>query len=292
MKVLKVLEEAGKIAGSISFTQQGKASKVVDKRSPDDFATQADLDAGEAMAKIFADKLPQFPIAAEENRTGGPKRKFLAALQNTLHGGTYIVVDDLDATFEFDNSVMIAGNRYGGANYGHIAGTVEDGTLTRSMMYLPRQDLMITAKKGEGCYVNGTRHRLTDTKNIEISMIYLVRHKDIPSSFDQLLNLIVYTQHPGGYVCYNSNIAAISGVVLGTLAACVIAGKLWDTPGLLAVEEAGGFIASADGQPFNTCRIPQVVIAASSEEIGQDILNLTSAYDFAENFWDNPKFQS
>lgn len=293
MEILHAFAMAARAAGEISLRQQGKSPIAVSKGEAHDFATQVDLDAGAVIEQELRERLPNLPIVSEENRAGLPEDQFRAQRLVVLHKGTYLVVDDLDATFVYKSSVVIEGQATGGENYGHIIGLIRDGAVTHCLMYLPRLAVTITAEKGRGCFVNNLPHHLPAGKKAANSLFYLIRHQDIPGSFDELISHIVYGLRPGGCVCLNSNIGGISRVVLGEYGAFVGAGKIWDYPGLLAVQEAGGLIASTDGQPLNWSRIPQVVVAAASAEIGEAILTITMQYPgYQNNFWENPKFQS
>ncbi|MBI4021915.1 MAG: hypothetical protein HY372_01015 [Candidatus Andersenbacteria bacterium] len=293
MQILNLLRAAAHEAGDFSRFQQSTAEVVVKKGSEHDIATSADLDAGSAIEELLRLGLPQYSVVTEENRSGLPPEEFRTRRQEILNNGTAIVVDDLDASFVYKSSVTISGKKYGGENYGHIIGLVQNRAVTHCVMYLPLAQVLIAAKAGEGCFVNGDRHRIPAGKTAANSLFYLVRHQDIPASFDEMMSHIIYGLKPGGYVCLNSNIGGLARVALGEFGAFVGAGKIWDYTGLLAVQEAGGFIASADGQPFNWSRIPQVVIAAANQEIGEAILAITKQYpSYQQHFWDNPKFQS
>lgn len=293
MDILNTFRRAACAAASVSLDQQGTAEIVVNKGSAHDIATSADLKAGSIIEEILYFDLPQYTVVSEENRTGLTAEQFRVQRQATLDSGTFIAVDDLDATFVYKSCVTISGKIYGGENYGHIMGLVKNGLVTRCLMHLPRLDVTIAAKLGEGCYVNQSRHSIPTDKTAANSLFYLVRHQDIHESFDELMSNVIYALRPGGYVCLNSNIGGLSRLVLSELGAFVGAGKIWDYVGLLAVQEAGGFIASADGLPFNWSRIPQVVVAAANAEIGESILAITRQYpSYQQHFWDNPKFQS
>lgn len=293
MHILEVFDQACRAAGAIALKQQGVSGIVLDKGDASDFATQADMDAGNAIERILKQHLPQYEIVAEENKAGLNVDTFREQRQAILDSGMYIVFDDLDATFVYHHSVRVGGRRYGGTDFGHQIGLVENHVLTHCMLYMPRLFINVTAKRNEGCFINGAQHRLPEGITSKDSLFYLVRHKDVPPSFDEMTRQIIYGLQPGGYVCFNSNISGLTRVALGEVGAFIGTGKIWDFLGLLAIEEAGGFAASADGQPFNWRRIPQVVVAAASRDIGESILAITKQYpSYQQHFWDNPKFQS
>lgn len=282
--VLETLEEACRAAGKISLPRQGNVEIAVVK-SAGDYATTSDIDAGTTMTAIINEQLPDIPIVPEENKTDQVDEQFWAERQAMLDNGTFILMDDLDATVRY---------RHGGEDWGHILGLVQNNVLTHCAMFMPARDVMVLAELDKGCFVNGTQVRLNPDLKVQDSLLCMTVHKDVDLAFHRdVVTPIVYSVGPGGYVCFNSNIGGVVRLVQGELGGFIGCGHNWDFVGALAVQEASGIALSPTGQELNWNKIPMVMVAAANRQIANAMLAHTRAYlHYQEHFWGNPKFQS
>src|SRR3989344_88893 len=210
MPVIETFREALLAAGKISLPawRNGKIA-IAHKKGPGDYATKSDLDAGAAMEAILTKELPDFPIVPEENKTGRLESEFRTERQKILASGSFILMDDLDATVRF---------RHGGEDWGHMLGLVHDGVLRHAALYLPSRDLFITAKRSGGCYLNGRQVTLDQSATITDGLLSLTLHKDVAEEVHrEVTSRILYETAPSGCVCFNSNIGGIVRLLQGEL---------------------------------------------------------------------------
>lgn len=284
MNVLEVFELACHSAGTVSQPRQRHVEIAVDKGGGD-YATTADIDAGTAMEATIKYNMPDIPIVPEENKVGESDVDFRARRQAILDSGTFVLMDDLDATVCY---------RHGGEDWGHILGLVQNNVLTHCAMYMPTREVMVTAELRKGCFVNGKRQLFDHPLTVDQCLLYLPFHKDIHPTFHRdVATRILYIAKPSGCVCLNSNIGGIVRLVQGELGGFLGCGHNWDFVGALAVTEAGGVAVSPTGSDLKWNQIPMILVAAANRHIADAMLAVTKMYPYyGGHFWDNPKFQA
>lgn len=258
--ILGVFEQAARAAGAIALAMQ-KGVRIHTDKGEGDFGTQADIEAGNTMRAILQREFPDIPILSEEQ----PEDEQTKALQSS----EFIVFDELDATLVY---------YHGGVDWGHNIGLVQHGILTHALMYLPAHDILVTAKLGEGCYLNGTQVRLRQDTSLSKTILGIIFNKDIPRSFhDEVATPLCYMAT--GTRCLNSNIGGITEVIRGSCSGFLNpVGHTWDFVGALAVREAGGVAIAPNGENLRWDTIPMRLLTAANQHIADQMLAVSSTW--------------
>lgn len=268
MNILKIFERAAREAGTVALAKQGSATIAVDK-GEGDFATDADLAAGERIREILTAELPGVPILSEEQHEEEQAR--------VLQGTTFLVVDDLDSTISFKN---------GCAEWGHNLGYVQGGVLTHAVMYLPGRDVLVTAARREGCFLNGKQVHLRQDTRLQSTMVGLTWARSIPQSFRLTVHEPLVNQAQG-VRCVFSCIGGVTEVIEGKCSGFLnLVGHIWDFVGALAVEEAGGVALAPNGNPLRWNQIPMSLLAAANPTVAHEMLATTKNWsEYDQHTW-------
>jgi len=216
-------------AGNILMNYFGKISEYKTKESQSSIVTIADLEAENKIMQIIAQKFPHHNLIGEE--TG---------FQNKNSEYTWIV-DPLDGTSNFAARLPW---------FGVIICVLKDFEPVLSGCYIPVQNQIYFAEKGNGATLNDTRisvSRETELKNILAA--YSLDYSEIPGKTEQ------ETQTIGRLVKNVRNLRSTNCVLDfcytadGKLGACINqTTKIWDIAGpALIIEEAGGVFSDFKG---------------------------------------------
>ncbi|MBP9721752.1 MAG: inositol monophosphatase [Gammaproteobacteria bacterium] len=226
--------KAARLAGTIILRAYDDKNRLnITSKGINDYVTQVDKAAEQAIIKILQEAYPDHSILAEESGKHTPSHKTTSTHQ--------WIIDPLDGTLNFIN------------NFGHfcvsIALKVND-TVEHSVIYDPIRNELFTASKGSGATLDSRRIRVNKKEHIQDSFLgtgYSVRN---PENLDKNLKI------------FNSILKKVSDVrVTGSAAldlAYVAAGRLdafyesdlmpWDlAAGSLLVLEAGGYVGDYSG---------------------------------------------
>ena len=227
-----------------------KEHELIKHKSPNDLLSQADLELNEYFVNAIKKEYPLAKIIAEESEN------------EELSDELTFVIDPLDGTCNYSIGIPLSGIQLA---------VLENKKPILSIIYLPNQDELYLAKKGEGAYLNGKR--LTVNKDIKhndgvlILSDFYKDEKDI--SLDNQYKLVeelrldfvktrlfgaacndfayLATSKAQAYICYYRN--------------------LWDIlPGLLLIEELGMFYRRITGD-FYSLGDESLVIANNQETL-------------------------
>ena len=224
--------ECATSAGRLLLQHFGKVRHVQIKESQSSVVTEADLASEQHILSIIRRRFPDHNIVAEE--TGFRDR-----------GSAYTwVVDPLDGTSNF-----AAGLPW----FGVLVNVLEHGLPLIAAMYLPVEDRLYLAERGQGATRNGERiHVTTETRWPHLLCAYgLDASPDAERVRQQGLLLGSLTQLARNVRATNS-LVDFAYTIDGRLGAVVnLNTKMWDiaAPALL-LPEAGGQLTDLRGQPI------------------------------------------
>ena len=231
--IVNIAVRAARRAGNLiaSAVEQVDRLEITEKAS-NDFVTQVDRQAEEAIISVIRDAYPDHSILGEE---GGE-------LEGKKDGVNYQwVIDSLDGTTNF---------LHGFPQFAVSIGVRYKGRLEHAVIYDPMRQELFTASRGGGAQLNDRRLRVTSRKGLEGALLGTgfpfkqQQHLDsYMATFKALFPMTAGIRRPGS--------AALD-------LAYVAAGRLdgfweiglspWDmAAGALLIQEAGGLVSDFGG---------------------------------------------
>lgn len=252
--MLKILENAARECGALLLRLREEGLEATDK---DDvkgahFATQGDTASQALGIELIHKEFPEEIIIAEEQEN----QKSVPA--------DCTVFDPVDGTTNYYN---------GSDFFGVTFCTLREGRLQWGVMYYPTDDVLISAERGKGCFVNGKQWRLPEW-NRPLDKVIMGSESGPWMDHAVLASL-------GEHFTVHSLLASVWGereMLLGITGAYINLGgaKVWDAAaGVLAVEEAGGVALDPHGSPLQWNRLPMDWILAANGELAQAALQHT-----------------
>lgn len=232
--LLTAIEAA--LAGGAVLRAHWPMARQVQEKGFRDWVTSADLAAQEAILAAIRRHGQAHRILAEEGGSGaGPE---------AMRQGIVWVVDPLDGTTNFARRFPC---------FSVSIGLLVDGEPVVGAIYDPLQDMLFTAARGRGAFLNGKPIRVSETERLEQALIGLDwghRNETREQILGWLSRLAVRCQ----------TVRAIGSAALGM--AYVAAGWLdlyfhfalqpWDiAAAAVIVREAGGRLHRPDGAPWS-----------------------------------------
>ena len=230
---MKYLKELNFITAQIrlAYLEFGEAGPTdIRQKSAFDLVTEVDVAIERYLTDAILTEFPQDKIHAEE----------LSSSQ-AITGRTW-VIDPIDGTCNFAHNIP---------TYGVQCCLFEDGQPQMAAIYLPNQQEMYTAIRGDGCYLNGRQIWVDKSVTAENAIISVgdfthksdrlaaLQYKAVGYLYPRVAKLRMYGAASVDYAFF----------VSGRLSATVFTTRnLWDiAPGILMSEEAGAIIMGLDG---------------------------------------------
>ena len=259
ISLLKTATAAAKAAGDFLtqehkkyFVQKSEELQTFTKSSSIDLVTEVDRKAQEIVISMIQDRFPDHRFIAEEegaDTLGSPDSPY------------EWIIDPLDGTTNFIHGKYNFGTIIAVQMAAEVILSTDEGRLPRRLqagcMWMPLQDCLYQAARGNGATVNGETIKLRTTKNLSDAVLSCnVIHRAIPASeigtekaasrqsFPKDSNEDLYISVPRcgsleNYGCAADELGAIAqgwndGVFWRGI-------RLWDiAAGCLIIEEAGG----------------------------------------------------
>ncbi|EYB69441.1 Inositol-1-monophosphatase family protein [Deinococcus phoenicis] len=230
-QALTVAVEAARTAGAIHLAHLGKAHQVRSKSTFSDLVTEVDALAEAAIRRVIADTFPEHAVLGEEEGLGGAADAWFRW-----------IVDPLDGTVNYAHGFPVfcasVALEVGGER---VVGAVFD----------PNRQELFTATRGGGAFLNGQSLRVSATPTLTTPALVSTGFPYDASGgrnlrlVERLLRLGVPVRRPGAAALDLCNVAC------GRMDAYWEIGlKPWDSAaGSLIVQEAGGTVTDAQGQP-------------------------------------------
>ena len=229
--MLNIAVRAARKAGSIinRAALGGEGLKVRAKQA-NDFVTQVDQQAEEAIMGIVRNSYPEHGFHAEESgRTEGK--------------GEYVwIIDPLDGTTNFI---------HGFPQYCVSIGVQHRGSLAHAVIYDPLKNELFTASKGRGAFLNDRRIRVSKCLRLEDALV------GTGFPFREITRIDLYVRQLKNLMTGSSGVRRAGAAALDL--AYVACGRLdafwelglspWDmAAGALLIQEAGGLVGDLSGE--------------------------------------------
>jgi myo-inositol-1(or 4)-monophosphatase len=229
--MLNIAVRAARRAGSIinRASLSGGALKIRSKRA-NDFVTQVDGAAEEAVIDIVRKAYPDHGFIAEESGESSPDAEYLW------------IIDPLDGTTNFI---------HGFPQYAVSIAVQRRGALEHAVVYDPTKNELFTASKGRGAFLNDRRMRVSKCLKLDDALV------GTGFPFKELDRLDLYMKQLRTFMSKSSGVRRAGAAALDL--AYVACGRLdafwelglapWDmAAGALLIQEAGGLVADITGE--------------------------------------------
>jgi myo-inositol-1(or 4)-monophosphatase len=238
--MLNTAVKAARRAGSIINRASLDLDLVkVSKKQHNDFVTEVDKAAEEAIIQILLTAYPDHSILAEESGQSWGK----AGEENVEQSDYVWIIDPLDGTTNFI---------HGFPQYCVSIALSHKGQITQAVIYDPTRNDLFTATKGRGAYLNDKRMRVSKrTKMAESLLGTGFPFRDL-TTLDRYLGMFrLMTEQSAGIRRPGAAALDLAYVAAGRLDGFFEIGLApWDiAAGSLMVTEAGGLIGDFQGDP-------------------------------------------
>ncbi len=153
---LQLLVRAASEAGRVAASFTGETAKKWEKPENAGPVTEADLAVNEVLEQELRTARPDFGWLSEESEDS----------RDRLDRERVFIVDPIDGTRSFAD---------GSRTWAHVLAIVENGFVTSGVVYLPRRDMMFSAAKGQGAFLNGAPIQPTDRTALDGADILATR---------------------------------------------------------------------------------------------------------------------
>jgi myo-inositol-1(or 4)-monophosphatase len=230
---------------------------VVTEKQHNDFVTDVDQAAEQAIVETLLKAYPDHAILAEESGASG----------NLNDDSEYVwIIDPIDGTTNF---------MHGYPNYCVSIALQQRGIITQAVIYDPVRNDLFTASKGGGAFLNDKRIRVTKHDRIANTLL-ASGHGAGPRALDDYLRMYQIVAER----CQAVRSSGSAALELANVAAGRVDGyyekglKAWDiAAGSLLVTEAGGICGEFNGESNYLHKGD--IIAASPKVFGQLVTLLT-----------------
>ena len=227
--LLNTAVKAARRAGNII----NRASRNLDilsvtQKAINDFVSEVDREAEQAIIKILLDAYPDHSILAEESGASG-KSEF------------QWIIDPLDGTTNF---------LHGFPQYGVSIALSHKGVLTQAVIYDPARNDLFTSTRGTGAYLNDQRIRVSKRIKLQQSLLGTgFPFKEFPLVDSYLAMFRDLTQKTTGLRRAGAAALDLAYVAAGRFDGYWAFGlSPWDmAAGSLLVTEAGGLVGDLQG---------------------------------------------
>jgi myo-inositol-1(or 4)-monophosphatase len=205
----------------------------VTKKSHNDFVTEVDRAAEQAIIDVLRAAYPDHAILAEES---GPSENLHDENENVW------IIDPLDGTTNFI---------HGFPQYSVSIALQQRGQITQAVVYDPNRNDLFTATKGGGAYLNEKRIRVVRRDKLADALIGTgFPYRDMTGLDDYVAMFRVMTQATAGLRRPGSAALDLAYVAAGRLDGFFEKGlQPWDiAAGSLLISEAGGIVGDFTGE--------------------------------------------
>ena len=224
---IKAARRAGSIINRASLDLGGV---TVTKKRHNDYVSEVDRGAEQAIVAVLSEAYPHHSILAEE---GGSSGKADSEYQ--------WIIDPLDGTTNFLHGVP---------QYCVSIGLAHKGVLTQAVVYDTNRNDLYTATRGRGAYVNDKRLRVSKTLKLQEALIGTgFPFRDL-ENLDQYISMFrSVTEKCAGIRRPGAAALDLAWVAAGRFDGFWEMGLApWDmAAGALLITEAGGLVSDLDG---------------------------------------------
>ncbi len=228
---INIAKRAALNAGRILLRHYERLDRLtVSIKRPNDFVSDADIQAEQEIISTLRKIYPHYAILAEESgTTSGAKGEY------------QWIIDPLDGTTNF---------LHGFPHFAVSIALQTRGRLEVGVIYDPIRQEMFTASRGDGAYLNDRRIRVTSTTRLTAALLGTGFPLRYPQHIPAYLNMFgsLFTQ------CAELRRAGSAALDLAYVAAGRLDGfwelglSAWDmAAGALLIQEAGGLVGDFKG---------------------------------------------
>ncbi|MGE3073722.1 MAG: inositol monophosphatase [Dehalococcoidia bacterium] len=253
LRVSRLIEDAA--AAEIVPRFRHLAAGDVREKSPGEVVTAADEAAESRLEDELLRLLPGSVVVGEESAAANPARlELLRADRPTW------VIDPLDGTANFAAGIPL---------FGSMVCLVQSGETLAAWIHLPVEGRTLVAERGGGAWMDRQRltvHRATPPYNASISTKFFPspQKERIESALDQFA------------VHESSHCAAVAyrQLVTGDLDVALYYRLMpWDhAPGVLIHQEAGGYSARLNGEPYSPLVHSEGLLVAPDQDAWHKVM--------------------
>jgi len=255
--MLNIAVKAARRAGTIiNRAAQDIDALTVSTKRHNDFVTEVDHAAEQAVIQILLKAFPDHAILAEESGAQG-KSDFVW------------IIDPLDGTTNFI---------HGFPQYCVSIGLQHKGAMTQAVVYDPGRNELFTATRGHGAYLNDRRMRVSKRTQLEDSLI------GTGFPFRDFKHMSEYIAILRKMMAQTVGVRRAGAAALDL--AYVAAGRLdgfweiglapWDmAAGSLLIQESGGLVSDFDG---DNGYLDSGRIVAGAPKLFRQLLQIVSAH--------------
>jgi len=249
--MLNIAVRAARKAGSLINRAALDGGISVKAKQANDFVTQVDQAAEEAIIGIVRHAYPEHGFLAEESGRSSPDAEYVW------------IIDPLDGTTNFI---------HGFPQYAVSIGVQQRGTLAHAVVYDPLKNELFTASRGRGAFLNDRRIRVSKCLRLQDALV------GTGFPFKELGRLDLYSRQLVNLMRGSSGVRRAGAAALDL--AYVACGRLdafwelglspWDmAAGALLIQEAGGLVGDLDGEARY---LDRGEIAAASPKVFPELL--------------------
>jgi len=228
--ILTIGVRAARKAGSIINRASLDGGLNIRAKRANDFVTQVDQAAEQAIIEVVKKAYPDHGFLAEESGASEGKTDYVW------------IIDPLDGTTNFI---------HGFPQYCVSIGVQHRGALAHAIVYDPNRNEIFTASKGRGAFLNDRRIRVTGQTKLADALV------GTGFPFKELTRLELYTRQLQSMMRNSSGVRRAGAAALDL--AYVACGRLdafwelglapWDmAAGVLLIQEAGGLVGDLKGE--------------------------------------------
>ncbi|WP_456323008.1 inositol monophosphatase family protein [Hydrogenimonas sp.] len=230
-KLIPVVTEAGKL-----FEEGFYATKEVRHKGVVDLVTQYDVAVEDLLKKRIAEAMPEFTLIGEESA------------DERMRAKRAIYIDPIDGTTNFIHKIPVCAISIG---------VWVEGIPVAGVVYNPLLNELFSAKKGGGAFLNGRRIKVSDTTDLQQSLLStgfpytkVEMGRDFEWVIETMKNLLPYTQDIRRLGAASVDLCYVANGIFDGFYECNL--KPWDVAaGILMVMEAGGRISNHRGEPYD-----------------------------------------
>ncbi|MEI6557813.1 MAG: inositol monophosphatase family protein [Rhodospirillaceae bacterium] len=228
---INVMVRAAEKAGRLLIRDFGEVEQLqVSRKGPADFVSTADLKAEKAVKAELQKARPEFGFLMEESGAAEGRDK-----------GSRWIVDPLDGTTNF---------LHGLPHWAVSIALEREGEIVAGVVYEPVRDEMFWAEKGQGCFLNAQRLRVSERRRLEDSLVATgIPFKGRGDHPPFLRQQTAVMAEVAGIRRFGSAALDLAYVAAGRYEGYWESGLCpWDiAAGILLVTEAGGFVTEIAG---------------------------------------------
>jgi len=227
--MLNIAVKAARRAGTIiNRAAQNLDILTVTQKTANEFVSEVDREAEQAIIKILLAAYPSHSILAEESGQAGRSEY-------------QWIIDPLDGTTNF---------LHGFPQYAVSIGLMHKGVLTQGVVYDPTRNDLFTTSRGHGAYLNDRRIRVSKRRQLDQSLIgtgFPFREFTLADDYLRIFRDMI--RNTAGVRRAGSAALDLSYVAAGRLDGFWEFGlKPWDmAAGVLLITEAGGLVGDLEG---------------------------------------------